>query len=62
MTTRLSISSAQVTALAKGAAKANCVAEVKIGETVVRLTFLQILLAPIVAACYVSLSAREIRK
>ena len=37
MTTRLTISSAQVTALAKGAAKANCVAEVKIGETVIRL-------------------------
>ena len=37
MTARLTISSAQVTALAKGAAKANCVAEVKIGETVVRL-------------------------
>jgi len=37
MTARLDISAQQITAICKGAAKANHVAEVKIGQTVIRL-------------------------
>lgn len=37
MTRALALPARQVTALAKGAAKAGCIAEVKIGDAVIRL-------------------------